>query len=126
MPKNNLNKDKASKKLKVFQTKISDKIQSSLSTHKDKILDSIQDKIKSNNPAFPQNQTGTLIESFSIIHTNSQLLLLSDAPYAKFLEFGTSKMEAKPFIRPTLNEWLPKLSRNLKQDLKKLKAKKHE
>lgn len=33
---------------------------------------------------------------------NQKLTLLNDAPYAGFVEFGTSKMRAQPFMRPAM------------------------
>lgn len=33
---------------------------------------------------------------------NQKLTLLNDAPYAGFIEFGTSKMRAQPFMRPAM------------------------
>ena len=42
----------------------------------------------------------------------------SRADYSLFLEFGTSKMAARPFMQPALEENRPKISRLAKQMIK--------
>lgn len=42
----------------------------------------------------------------------------SRADYSSFLEFGTSKMAARPFMQPALEENKPKINRLAKQMIK--------
>lgn len=57
--------------------------------------------------AFPNSDTGTLASSiFFDMNVRSRVARFGvndRLNYAKFLEFGTSKMEARPFLRPSYN-----------------------
>ncbi len=44
------------------------------------------------------NRTGALINSIAYKITQSTLTVFSSAPYAKYLQLGTNKMPARPFI----------------------------
>lgn len=44
----------------------------------------------------------------------------SDAPYASALEFGTSKMQARPYMRPARDKEAPKIQRLFAQEIAKL------
>lgn len=52
----------------------------------------------------PANMLGILANSFKVNVTQTGTLITASitntAPYAKFLEFGTRKMAARPFMRP--------------------------
>lgn len=39
------------------------------------------------------------------------------APYASYVEYGTSKMRPQPYIRPSINVYLPRLKKNLENIL---------
>jgi HK97 gp10 family phage protein len=57
--------------------------------------------------AFPNSDTGTLASSiFFDMNVRSRVARFGvndRLNYARFLEFGTSKMEARPFLRPSYN-----------------------
>lgn len=57
--------------------------------------------------AFPNSDTGILVSSiFFDMNVRSQVARFGvndRLNYARFLEFGTSKMEARPFLRPSYN-----------------------
>ena len=48
--------------------------------------------------------TGFLRESGYIRVQSNYVEIGFDAPYASYVEYGTSKMEAQPFLRPALDE----------------------
>ena len=54
----------------------------------------------------PANETGRLLASlhFEITPSGTVLRVLAGTDYAAYLEFGTSKMEARPFLRRAINE----------------------
>lgn len=53
----------------------------------------------------PAIDTGNLIGSVHVDEiTPTQAILGVHAEYAEYLEFGTYKMEARPFLRPALDE----------------------
>ena len=53
----------------------------------------------------PAIDTGNLINSIEVGDvTPTQATLGVGAEYAEYLEFGTSRMEARPFLRPAMDE----------------------
>lgn len=48
----------------------------------------------------PANWTGELVKSISVQKNGRTSFVFVAAKYAEFLEFGTSKMRARPFIIP--------------------------
>ena len=42
-----------------------------------------------------------------------EILLWAGADYARFVELGTSRMSAQPFLRPALDSTLPRLERRV-------------
>ncbi len=51
----------------------------------------------------PAVQTGTLKKSVTFERTKKRYYrVLVTAPYAKYLEYGTRKMQARPFMRPAV------------------------
>lgn len=53
----------------------------------------------------PAIDTGTLINSIEVGEvTPMQAILGVGAEYGEYLEFGTSRMEARPFLRPAMDE----------------------
>lgn len=48
----------------------------------------------------PANWTGKLLKSIKVQKTKGLFYVVVAAKYAEFLEFGTSKMRARPFILP--------------------------
>ena len=48
----------------------------------------------------PANLTGELLKSIKVQKTKGMSFVYITAKYAQFLEFGTSKMRARPFIIP--------------------------
>jgi len=48
----------------------------------------------------PANQTGALVKSIKVKKSNNKAIISISKNYAVFLEFGTSKMRARPFIFP--------------------------
>lgn len=45
----------------------------------------------------------------------------SGAPYAKWLEQGTDKIEARPVMEPVANAWIPRIQRRIIDDLEKMR-----
>ena len=48
----------------------------------------------------PANWTGELLRSIKVQRDKNKSFVYITAKYAEFLEFGTSKMRARPFIMP--------------------------
>lgn len=62
----------------------------------------------------PANWTGELVNSISAINEGKNSKVIVNANYAEFLELGTSKMRARPFILPSIQ----KVKKDLAQKLK--------
>ena len=62
----------------------------------------------------PANWTGELVHSISAINEGKKSKVIVNANYAEFLELGTSKMRARPFILPSIQ----KVKKDLAQKLK--------
>jgi HK97 gp10 family phage protein len=62
----------------------------------------------------PANWTGELVNSISAISEGKNSKVIVNANYAEFLELGTSKMRARPFILPSIQ----KVKKDLAQKLK--------
>lgn len=61
----------------------------------------------------PASDTGTLVSRIDVDYTNLSELVVrvgAHTDYAAFLEFGTRKMEPRPFMRPALATSTPKIS----------------
>jgi HK97 gp10 family phage protein len=46
-----------------------------------------------------------------------RLVLSADKPYAVFVELGTSRMSAQPFLRPAMDQEAPKLTQRIRAAL---------
>ena len=59
----------------------------------------------------PNTDTGFLASNITIVFDIDRLgaSVESQAEYSEFLEFGTSKMQARPFLQPALEENRPKI-----------------
>ena len=61
---------------------------------------------------YPATDTGYLISNINVIfETSLSGRVESNADYSSHLEFGTSKMGARPFLQPSLEETRPKIKR---------------
>lgn len=69
---------------------------------------------------FPNTDTGALVNSMRW-ESRRPLSVIWGAfiRYAKHLEFGTSRMKARPFIRPTFNALLPKAKERVRDAIKR-------
>lgn len=57
----------------------------------------------------PNNDTRTLADSGHVVQPGpTEARVVFDAPYADDLEFGTSKMAERPFLRPARDKFRPK------------------
>ena len=65
----------------------------------------------------PATDTGFLVQNINLKIDVDRLgaSVESNADYSAALEFGTSKMAARPFMHPSLQENKPKIKRLLKQ-----------
>lgn len=63
--------------------------------------------------AFPHADTGSLRKSvtYRIDETELSCRVGSDIEYAPYLELGTSKMDARPFVTPTIRSLRSQLSK---------------
>jgi len=66
----------------------------------------------------PASDTGFLVQNItSQVKSEGDKVIgqiVASAPYAKPLEFGTTKMSARPFMQPALNKNRPKINRIFK------------
>ena len=63
---------------------------------------------------FPATDTGFLISNINaILESNTSGRVESNADYSSSLEFGTSKMGARPFLQPSLEQARPKIRKKL-------------
>lgn len=62
----------------------------------------------------PNNDTGVLASNIETIQAEPlKVLVSSNAPYAAPLEFGTSKMAARPYMRPALQKNRDRIAKRL-------------
>lgn len=68
---------------------------------------------------YPATDTGELIASIAVeIDTNKLgASVQATAPHAKYLEFGTSKMRARPFLQPSAEATRPRMKAFLRKML---------
>jgi HK97 gp10 family phage protein len=68
--------------------------------------------------------TGHLRRSIStelnMVTKGYQATVGTNISYAQYIEFGTSKMDAKPFLIPAYLKWKPKLSKQLQDVLNRV------
>lgn len=67
--------------------------------------------------------TGALDRSITGEITQNQIRLGATAPHAAFVEEGTSKQDAQPFLRPAIDMNRPKLSARTRDHYKRRLAK---
>ena len=59
----------------------------------------------------PASDTGNLVRNIRVVQENKDLIKVeSNASYSQFLEFGTSKMLARPFLFPATERSRPKIA----------------
>ena len=73
----------------------------------------------------PASDTGNLVRNIRVRNENKDLVKVeSNAPYSSFLEFGTSKMLARPFLFPATERSRPKIAQavfnRVKQEIQKI------
>ena len=73
-------------------------------------------------PGEPPNRDTGVLQA----HLRAELVspleaqVASEAPYAAALEFGTSKMEARPYLRPARDKKAPEIQRLFETEIDKL------
>ncbi len=94
-----------------IEERINKKIKEKLINLANELTDEIKQNIKTQ---FKTNKH--LLESIQITskkEANSfEFFISSNAPYAKYLEFGTSKTSAKPFMKPAFEKIKSKFYRD--------------
>ncbi len=69
----------------------------------------------------PASDTGFLVSNIRVKEEKDVVQVRSEASYSKFLEYGTSKMLARPFLFPAFEKRKPKIAevifRKIKQSL---------
>jgi HK97 gp10 family phage protein len=69
----------------------------------------------------PNRDTGTLQAGLKVAQTGPLTAeVRSEAPYAAALEFGTSKMAARPYMRPARDKNLDRAQRRLSEQINRL------
>jgi HK97 gp10 family phage protein len=79
---------------------------------------------KASAPGDPPNRdTGVLQAGIETLHTGPvSAEVRSEAPYAAALEFGTSNMAARPYMRPARDKMAPKIRARFAEQMNKLIA----
>lgn len=72
----------------------------------------------------PNNNLGTLKGNIETVQESpTRVVVSSNAPYAAALEFGTSRMQARPYMAPALNNKRREAVRTIETAVKRAKAK---
>ena len=66
----------------------------------------------------PASDTGFLVSNIRVKNQKDFVEVRSEASYSKFLEYGTSKMSARPFMFPASEKSKPKIAEILFQKIK--------
>lgn len=69
--------------------------------------------------ACPVGETGALRDSINYEVNPKQVRVFAEKEYATFVENGTSKQKAQPFMRPAAEKTRPKLSQRTREALAK-------
>lgn len=67
----------------------------------------------------PNTDTGALVRSITTEVVRSDVFVASGLEYAPHLEFGTSKMQARPFLNPALEKNRRQISKIVSDAIKK-------
>jgi HK97 gp10 family phage protein len=62
-------------------------------------------------------RTGRLRSSITYTVADGQLIIMATAPYALYVEFGTRKMRAEPYIRPAIDAYMDALTSSLAEQI---------
>lgn len=66
-------------------------------------------------------KTGALKQSYGAVPIDSTTVQIgSDMPYARFVEYGTSKMGAQPHLTPAFHQAEDTFKARLKQEIEKI------
>lgn len=69
----------------------------------------------------PKSNTGILMRNIEAVRSGRvEAEVRSKAPYAGFLEFGTSKMGERPYMRPARDKMLPQVRARIAEQMDKL------
>lgn len=69
----------------------------------------------------PKNDTGLLANSIETVQVVPlKVEVSSNAPYSRALEYGTSKMAERPFMRPALKKTQPEVQQLIKRAVAKV------
>lgn len=66
----------------------------------------------------PASDTGFLVSNIRVKDEKDVVQVRSEASYSKFLEYGTSKMLARPFLFPAMEKSKPKIAQVILQKVK--------
>jgi HK97 gp10 family phage protein len=66
----------------------------------------------------PASDTGFLVSNIRVKDQKDFVEVRSEASYSKFLEYGTSKMLARPFLFPAMEKSKPKIAEVILQKIK--------
>jgi len=66
----------------------------------------------------PASDTGFLVSNIRVKDQKDLVQVRSEASYSKFLEYGTSKMLARPFLFPAMEKSKPKITQVILQKVK--------
>ena len=73
----------------------------------------------------PKTDTGVLVGSISVSIGKGGMVadVGSDVEYAKYLEFGTTKMAARPWLHPTFKRLKKRITKNVASAMRRSVAK---
>lgn len=111
--------NKTLKKLENIGNIYKDQVIDILSEGGEEIKQIAQDKMKegnghpSNPGEAPNKQTSNLADSITVKIAGTTMAVGTGVDYGAWLEFGTSKMEPRPWLKPSYQEALPGIIKKL-------------
>jgi HK97 gp10 family phage protein len=62
-------------------------------------------------------RTGRLRNSITYTVADGQLTVMATAPYAKYVEFGTRRARAQPYIRPAIDGYMTRITSSINEQV---------
>jgi len=115
-----LNKEEVKKFLEDKNKEINEKVQQSIYKSAEFLRTEVKESIAGRRNEPTSVDTGRFLNSIDIETSEDNALVFTDVDYAKHLEWGTSKMNARPHFRNTAFINQKKVNDIFKEDIKSL------
>lgn len=84
------------------------------------VAESMEKDAKLNCPTKTGNLRNSIESEVSTIGKRTTIKLYAKADYGKYVEYGTSKMPARPFLAPAFNKNKDNVTRKIRNNIKKV------